>query len=39
MAKFGVNVPPGIPVFALGEVESAAKKMAGPDGEVSPHIS
>ena len=34
MQKFGVNVPPGIPVFALGEVVKAAKEMTSPDGEV-----
>jgi hypothetical protein len=34
MAKFGVNVPPGIPVFSLDEVPAAAEKMASPDGEV-----
>lgn len=34
MAKFGVNVPPGIPVFSLDQVPDAAKKMASPDGEV-----
>ena len=40
MAKFGVNVPPGIPVFSLDEVAEAAKKMESPDGEVRKlHIS
>jgi len=34
MQKFGVNVPPGIPVFAMGEVAKAAKDMSSPDGEV-----
>lgn len=34
MSKYGVNVPPGIPVFKLDEVKAAAEKMASPDGEV-----
>lgn len=34
MSKFGVNVPPGIPVFSLGEIDEAAKKMESPDGQV-----
>eukprot|EP00884_Botryococcus_braunii_P023604 jgi/Botrbrau1/9928/Bobra.0012s0026.1 len=34
MAKYGVNVPPGIPVFNIDEVKDAAEKMASPDGEV-----
>jgi succinyl-CoA synthetase beta subunit len=34
MSKYGVNVPPGIPVFKVDEVEEAAKNMASPDGEV-----
>ena len=38
MAKFGVNVPPGIPVFSLDEVAGAAKKMESPDGEVRNYV-
>ncbi|KAK9819240.1 hypothetical protein WJX81_001505 [Elliptochloris bilobata] len=34
MSKYGVNVPPGIPVFNVDEVKAAAEKMASPDGEV-----
>ncbi len=34
MAKYGVNVPPGIPVFNIDEVKEAAEKMASPDGQV-----
>lgn len=34
MAKYGVNVPPGIPVFKAEDVKAAAEKMASPDGEV-----
>lgn len=34
MSKYGVNVPPGIPVFKLDEVKAAAEEMASPDGEV-----
>ncbi|CAK0781908.1 hypothetical protein CVIRNUC_005503 [Coccomyxa viridis] len=34
MAKYGVNVPPGIPVFSLDEVLPAAKKMADDSGQV-----
>lgn len=34
MGKYGVNVPPGIPVFKVDEVAAAAEKMASPDGEV-----
>ena len=34
MSKYGVNVPPGIPVFKVDEVKAAAEKMASPDGEV-----
>ena len=36
MAKYGVNVPPGIPVFKAEDVQAAAEKMASPDGEVRP---
>ena len=36
MSKFGVNVPPGIPVFSLDEIDNAASKMKSPDGQVSP---
>jgi len=34
MAKYGVNVPPGTPVFKAEDVKAAAEKMASPDGEV-----
>lgn len=34
MSQYGVNVPPGIPVFSLEEVPEAAKKMANAEGEV-----
>jgi succinyl-CoA synthetase beta subunit len=34
MSTFGVNVPPGIPIFSVEEALPAAEKMAGPDGEV-----
>lgn len=34
MSKFGVNVPPGVPVFSLDEVDAAAEKMRSPDGQV-----
>ena len=34
MSQYGVNVPPGIPVFKLDEVAPAAKKMADDAGEV-----
>jgi hypothetical protein len=35
MSQYGINVPPGIPVFKLDEVAPAAKKMADKDGQVS----
>lgn len=35
MSKFGVNVPPGIPVFSLDEVNNAAQQMKSPDGQAS----
>ena len=34
MSEYGINVPPGIPVFTLDEVAPAAKKMADKDGMV-----
>lgn len=34
MSQYGINVPPGIPVFKLEEVGPAAKKMADKDGQV-----
>ncbi|EIE19389.1 succinate-CoA ligase beta chain [Coccomyxa subellipsoidea C-169] len=34
MSQYGVNVPPGIPVFKLDEVLPAAKKMADAEGQV-----
>ena len=35
MAAHGVNVPPGVPVFAVDQVAAAAASMAdGPDGDV-----
>ncbi len=33
MASYGVNVPPGVPVFKLDEVLPAAKKMADDGGQ------
>ena len=35
MAKFGVNVPEGLPAFSVKEVEEAAAKLADSQGEVS----
>lgn len=34
MAKFGINVPDGVPAFSVKEVEDAAKKLADEKGEV-----
>ena len=34
MSEYGVNVPPGIPVFKADQVAEAAKKMADEAGEV-----
>lgn len=34
MARFGVNVPPGIPVHSMGDLESAVHKMKDENGEV-----
>ena len=34
MAQYGVNVPPGIPVFKLDDVLPAAEKMADDSGQV-----
>ena len=34
MSSYGVNVPPGIPVFKLDEVLPAAQKMADEEGKV-----
>ncbi|KAI7836379.1 hypothetical protein COHA_009742 [Chlorella ohadii] len=34
MSEYGVNVPPGIPVFKADQVAGAAKKMADEAGEV-----
>jgi hypothetical protein len=34
MSKYGVNVPPGIPVFKVDEVLPAAQKMADDEGQV-----
>jgi succinyl-CoA synthetase beta subunit len=34
MSEYGVNVPPGIPVFKVDQVAAAAKKMADDAGEV-----
>lgn len=34
MSQYGVNVPPGIPVFKLDDVLPAAKKMADDEGQV-----
>ena len=36
MAKFGINVPDGVPAFSVKEVEDAAKKLADEKGEVRP---
>ena len=34
MSQYGINVPPGIPVFKVEEVAPAAKKMADAEGQV-----
>lgn len=34
MAKFGINVPEGVPAFSVKEVEDAAAKLADEKGEV-----
>lgn len=34
MAKYGVNVPRGVPVFALDQVDAAVKQMTNESGEV-----
>lgn len=34
MAKFGVNVPEGIPAFSVADVKAASDKMADEKGEV-----
>lgn len=34
MSQYGVNVPPGVPVFKLEEVLPAAKRMADEEGQV-----
>jgi len=34
MAQYGVNVPPGMPVFKLDDVLPAAEKMADDSGQV-----
>ena len=34
MSHYGVNVPPGIPVFKQDEVLPAAQKMADDEGQV-----
>ncbi len=34
MAKYGVNVPRGVPVFALDQVDAAVKQMVNDSGEV-----
>ena len=34
MSKYGVNVPPGVPVFSIDEVDEAVKKMKSSDGKV-----
>jgi succinyl-CoA synthetase beta subunit len=34
MSQYGINVPPGIPVFRLDEVEPAAQKMKDAEGLV-----
>ena len=34
MSQYGVNVPPGIPVFKLDDVLPAAQKMADDEGQV-----
>ena len=39
MASYGVNVPPGVPVFKLDDVLPAAKKMADDSGQVCSSVS
>lgn len=34
MSKYGVRVPPGVPVFALDQVDAAVKQMVNESGEV-----
>lgn len=34
MAKYGVNVPPGIPVQKMEDLEGAVNKMKDSNGEV-----
>ncbi len=34
MSQYGINVPPGIPVFKVDEVPAAAEKMKDENGEV-----
>jgi hypothetical protein len=34
MAKFGINVPEGLPAFSVADVEAAARKLADEKGEV-----
>lgn len=35
MSQYGINVPPGIPVFKVDEVPAAAEKMKDESGDVS----
>lgn len=35
MSQYGINVPPGIPVFKVDEVPAAAEKMKDENGDVS----
>lgn len=35
MAKFGINVPEGVPAYSVADVEKAAPLMADENGEVS----
>lgn len=34
MSQYGINVPPGIPVFSLDQVPAAAEKMKDAEGLV-----
>lgn len=34
MSQYGINVPPGVPVFEVGQVGPAAAKMTDEAGEV-----
>eukprot|EP00959_Pyramimonas_sp_CCMP1952_P213087 4458333-Pyramimonas_sp.AAC.1 len=34
MARFGVNVPPGLPATTMAEAKAAAEKLKDADGEI-----